>query len=258
MIKLVCIDIDGTATDGPDHPLRNQEKLADVIKETQKRGSIVYFVTGRGSAYVKNYLSTTEINASALCEMGAVHYSNSHAEPLSSDSVKSFMEIRGELEKIIESGLKGKYKQGWGKEGKEVMLTYNDHTQNRDISTMYRLIVSFLEKYNDKVDIMHSQTAVDVVPKGLNKAFAIRNIMEKYGIDGEIAAIGDSNGDKSMLDIADFVGAPQNAEESIKELVRERKERGFISDKITTHGTCDFLRKLLALEYFTTAMDLSC
>jgi HAD superfamily hydrolase (TIGR01484 family) len=109
--------------------------------------------------------------------------------------------------------------------GKEFTVTLHPRTGNS------------LQQLKDHVDIALGQlgveaivrtsaSAVDISPPGIDKASGLRWISSLYGTDlSQVAAIGDSDGDIPMLEVAGHSGAPSNAEESVSTRVAYRSSR---------------------------------
>ncbi len=90
-----------------------------------------------------------------------------------------------------------------------------------------------------------SLSAVDITPHGIDKFTALLLLSTKMGWDlsHEVAAIGDTKGDLTVLQNVAFPMCPANAIEEVKELVRNRG--GYVSDYPTVVGAVDCMIQLI-------------
>lgn len=92
--------------------------------------------------------------------------------------------------------------------------------------------------------IHHSTDTVDISPAGVDKGTGMLQVEKVTGISRfQTLGIGDSNGDRPMLELVDFAGCPQNASEECKELIRSKGERGYISSYPYAKGVANIIRR---------------
>jgi hypothetical protein len=90
----------------------------------------------------------------------------------------------------------------------------------------------------------HSTDAVDISPVGIDKGTGTLQIAEVTDIPlAQTLGIGDSNGDRPMLELVRFAGCPQNASEECKELVRSKGKRGYISPYPYAKGVANIIKR---------------
>jgi hypothetical protein len=88
-----------------------------------------------------------------------------------------------------------------------------------------------------EVEVTRSAAAVDVTPKGVDKAFGVTAVLDKQGVTwSEVLAIGDSWNDIPMLRAAGHSACPANAVPDVRELV------DYVSPYDATRGITDIIR----------------
>lgn len=97
------------------------------------------------------------------------------------------------------------------------------------------------------VIVHRSSQAVDITPPGIDKGSGILFLEEVTGIPrSEMLGIGDSGGDRPMLECVGFVGCPSNASPWCQEFVRSKG--GNISNLPYAAGVADVIRHFLPEE----------
>ena len=106
------------------------------------------------------------------------------------------------------------------------------------VNILYETIMGRIDNEALGLDISTSAAAVDIVPKGANKAGAIRILEKEYGIlASNSCCIGDSRNDLSMFEVCKYGACPNNASEIVKE------NASYISSYNNTRGVEDILKK---------------
>ncbi|MCB2228256.1 MAG: Cof-type HAD-IIB family hydrolase [Desulfarculaceae bacterium] len=97
------------------------------------------------------------------------------------------------------------------------------------------------------VTISPSSGAVDIFPN-IGKANALSHLARALGFDLEATlAVGDSlHSDLEMLQAAGYAACPNNSDPGLKEAVRAKGERGYVSDKSYSEGNVDIMSHALA------------
>jgi len=92
------------------------------------------------------------------------------------------------------------------------------------------------------VTIHHSTDTEDISPPGIDKGGGVIQIEKQTGIPHtQTLGIGDTNGDRPMLEIVSFVGCPANASSECKALVRTKGKNGYISPYSYAEGVVDII-----------------
>lgn len=89
-------------------------------------------------------------------------------------------------------------------------------------------------------EVMYSGVALHVHPPGINKGFGVRKVLELLGESPErIIAIGDSEVDLGMFEVADFSACPSHAPEEVK------KRADYVASKPYSEGFIEIAEKFL-------------
>jgi hydroxymethylpyrimidine pyrophosphatase-like HAD family hydrolase len=85
------------------------------------------------------------------------------------------------------------------------------------IEEFFVAVKQSLLNYSNLIVITHSKSAVDITPKGIDKASGVRFLSERTGIPlDEMLGIGDTQGDLPMLKIVGLPAAPSNASDDVR------------------------------------------
>ncbi len=118
-----------------------------------------------------------------------------------------------------------------------------EYGSDASIEEAYESLKRELENLIEKgvIEIHHSDSAVDISPRGIDKASGIKFLAELTGINPmQIVGIGDTNGDAPMMELVGYVGCPTNASEGCKKLVAEKN--GYISPLPYAAGVIDIIK----------------
>jgi len=89
-------------------------------------------------------------------------------------------------------------------------------------------------------EVMYSGVAVHVHPPGINKGFGVRKVLELMGkTPDRIIAIGDSEVDIDMFEVADFTACPSHAPEEVK------RRADYVASKPYSDGFIEIAEKFL-------------
>lgn len=90
------------------------------------------------------------------------------------------------------------------------------------------------------IEMHHSDSAVDISPKGIDKASGVKFLAGYTGLDlNKVVGTGDTNGDFPMLSQVGHTSCPKNATLGCKKLVKETG--GYISKLTMAAGVADIL-----------------
>lgn len=109
------------------------------------------------------------------------------------------------------------------------------------VEELYSQVIGSLPNdMNDLVFVTYSSSAVDITPKGVDKASGLTFLSERTSIPFvEMLGIGDTKGDFPMLERVGFPACPSNAKPEVIELVQERN--GHVAQKPNTAGVWEIL-----------------
>lgn len=247
MIKLVAIDMDGTL-------LNSKKELLDETKQYFKNfhnkntETLLVLCTGRPETGIRPYLKDLgylEENHYIISQNGANIYESQTGKRVmdafvNSTAIQKWIEL-GKRHGISVMGagvdyyysfdedptewmefdvklVSGKLKRIPTKESLNTdfykILLMGDEEQLNEFETFIP------EEWKDEFYVVRSQKyLVEVLTKGVNKAFGLEKLAQKLNIQpSEIAAIGDAANDIEMLEYAGLAIAMGNASEEVKSI----------------------------------------
>ena len=245
MIKLVAIDMDGTLLNSKKELL---EETKQYFKDFQKKetDTLLVLCTGRPESGIRPYLKDLgylEENHYIISQNGANIYESRTGKRvmdafLDSAAIQKWIEL-GKKHGISVMGAGVDYYYCFDQEPTEWMefdvklvsgklkripteeslntdyykiLLMGDEEQLNEFETFIP------EEWRDEFYVVRSQKyLVEVLTKGVNKAFGLEKLAQKLNIQpSEIAAIGDAANDIEMLEYAGLAIAMGNASEEVK------------------------------------------
>ncbi len=227
----VLLDIDGCLTTRKYESL-DLKSLNCIKKLLSKIHCSKSFCTGRSQPYVELMGQILNIKATTnILEHGCILNTTTDSSDFCDINPKITQKILREMRRIRDTlSLSSKCVL---EPGKEIALSLNPVTTMEDL----KLFVSNIPNiHNFSVKI--SADSIDISPEGISKGGAI---LEVFKNPNGILAIGDSEGDRTMLEIVEFPACPANASQGIKELVLSRN--GYVSKKYHAQGVLDILLK---------------
>lgn len=242
-ILLVTLDIEGclTINKGVALPLQALDRL-------QKAKATAPFVlsTGRPQPYAELMIQILGPKASvypSVVENGCFLYDSQKEimfpHPLVTKGIiEDFDGIRGILEEC--------FPESPVQPGKELCISLTPH-KKIGVEDLFQSVQRALEIYKKKIFISHSNSAVDITPKGIDKGTGLLFLCKHIGISpGSVLAIGDSNNDMQVLSLAGYVGCPSNSKNEVIDLVR--KKGGYVAKTAYTDGVIEILRHYRLIE----------
>lgn len=124
--------------------------------------------------------------------------------------------------------------------GKELCVSLNP-ISGMTVKELYATTLKMLSpKMRKLVFVTHSSSAVDITPKGVNKASGLEFLSNRTGIAfSAMIGIGDTAGDLPMLEKVGFPTCPGNATEEVMELVKNKG--GYIAKAPNTAGVWEIM-----------------
>lgn len=247
MIKLVAIDMDGTLLNSKKELL---EETKQYFKDFHKKetDTLLVLCTGRPESGIRPYLKDLgylEENHYIISQNGANIYESRTGKRvmdafLDSAAIQKWIEL-GKKHGISVMGagvdyyycfdqeptewmefdvklVSGKLKRIPTKESLNTdfykILLMGDEEQLNEFETFIP------EEWRDEFYVVRSQKyLVEVLTKGVNKAFGLEKLSQKLNIQpSEIAAVGDAANDIEMLEYAGLAIAMGNASEEVKSI----------------------------------------
>jgi len=236
-IRLLVFDIDGVLTRHErkafDLPLL--ECLARMNRAAREDLShvAVTLCTGRPAAYVEAMLRAIDGHVPAVFENGAALYFPEGyrflPHPMLEDQT-NFQAIRQRLEEtLVRTG------QVFFQPGKEYSLSIlaSSPTQTNDL---YDLTLSALGPLRESVDLVFSESCLNLLPRGVHKGKGIEFLASQtdYAL-GDMLGVGDSDVDLPFLAKVGYSAAPANANPNVKRLVQ------YVAPRSAADGVRDIL-----------------
>lgn len=199
---------------------RIKEEVARIINEFSKK-AVFIVASGREERVIKALAPTLQPSAWVL-ENGAKLIVGGKTYFIKSDR---WDENRETIVKILERE-RIYYSLG------EVIVYVNGVAARRP--DLERLLKDLGDLEWNRQDLM-------VLPRGVNKGSGARKALELLGFKGKVYAIGDSENDAKLFEIADVKVAVQNAIEQIKAIA------DYVLDEPNGKGVIKFLRALMQI-----------
>jgi hydroxymethylpyrimidine pyrophosphatase-like HAD family hydrolase len=220
--RLIVCDIEGCITPPRRGTIELSElaPLAAYCRATQSDQSLppLVFCTGRQIPYaecVAQMLGAFFPDFPSVVENGAFLYDIAGNKvlrhpALSDESMAQLDEVRRAAQSLLT-------RHGAAREfGKELCLSLNPPGEMA-IEAFYQIVCEALSAWSESITITHSQSAVDITPRGIDKAAGVLFLSEQTGIaPEEMLGIGDTQGDLPMLRLVGQPCGPANASEEVR------------------------------------------
>jgi HAD superfamily hydrolase (TIGR01484 family) len=247
-IKLISTDFDGTLFaefENPPIPLRLQEIIADL----QARGVKWVINTGRDMSGLMETLARSKISVKpdylVLVEREIHSHENSHYVGLPDwndachrDHEELFVRVRADLPRLV-SWVDSQFDATVYEDAYSPFCLLAGNNADADA------IHEYMEEYCREVPnltVVRNDVYARFCHAKYNKGTALAEIARRLDISPkQILAAGDHLNDLPMLDLeyANFLVAPGNAIDTVKEAVRN--QNGFVSDLLRGHGVAQGL-----------------
>ena len=236
-IEAIVIDIDGCVLDTKKGAIVDSYGTLRICQQVtsgrEGHSPEVFLCTGRDRNYVEavgQFIGTPRL---AVIEHGAYLF-DLWTEKLIPNPIVASLEQRLSREEVLrflaECG-------GWLYPGKDICFTLYP-PERMTIPDFCQLTLKAFQAY--PVEIVYSNIAVDVTPKGLNKGEGVKFLAQKARINlSKAVGIGDSRGDFSWLSLVGQVGCPANSSGECVEFVTKRG--GYVSPLTFASGVADVI-----------------
>lgn len=224
-IQLIVSDIEGCISPGKGFPL---DLVALVEIQSHNRnaqkgeGIPLTLCTGRPQPFVEAFCQMLAVYLPCVCENGAFLYDVKKDRILRHPGVtEQHMKALQELGRLLEVTVKPKYPHH-REPGKEICISLNPDAPLENYADKIKLLYEHIKPYVDPYlfTVTHSTSAVDITPKGIDKAAGVRFLSEVVNIPLEyMFGIGDTAGDLPFLRITGLAAAPSNGATVIKGVV---------------------------------------
>ena len=263
-IKLVAIDLDGTLLNSDKKVSR---KNFEIIKKLRAKGIFVVIATGRPLGGFSWILDDLELNSDddySITNTGSLIIKNKDKSDVSKKilSMGDYLNLKKIINDNLQIGIYNKYNLYSNSEKvnkyflfeSEILKMPIEKIDEKDMSQRVDSItitgnkdaVDEFEKNYNEILLKTYQTVrnvpevFEVLHKEADKGQALKRLCEILNVDlKSTLAIGDSNNDKTMLNMAGVSATCGNGRESVKEMVDIVSNYSNDED-----GVCDILEKV--------------
>ena len=244
-LKLIACDLDGTLLLNGAQSLRAD--TCGLIQGLLDRGILFFAASGRQYTNLRRLFEPVKENIGYLCENGCVSFYHGEMlhkvrmeRALAQEIITAIQQKEGA--EVLVSGVMVSYLQP-----KDMRYYYHmrDVVKNDvvivpdllDIGEEYMKVSAYVEggvkdeddwkkRFGDRCTVVTGGNDwLDMMPKNVNKAVALRGVLEKLGISPEeCMAIGDNDNDREMLELVGFPAAVVSAKPGIRAIAREETD----------------------------------
>lgn len=238
MIRVFVSDIDGCLGEPyQSYDLDTLRVLRERIRE-HPNAPAFSLCSGRAYAYVESVSQLMDVRAPVLFEGGGGLF----------DPVAARVEWHPEFTQEVEAALEevGSWLRRDALAGTALMFDHGKRTQRgivgADGEAIRRLVPevqSFVSDLQAGLCVFSTPVSIDVLPEAMTKAAAMRWLAERLEIDlGEMAYIGDSEGDLPALQIVGRSFAPANAAPEVRAEVEVVTQGAVASGTLEAYDAC--------------------
>lgn len=263
-IKLVAIDLDGTLLNSDKKVSR---KNFEIIKKLREKGIFVVIATGRPFGGFSWILDDLELNSDddySITNTGSLIIKNKDNSDVSKKilSMGDYLNLKNIINDKLQIGIYNKYNLYSNSEKvnkhflfeSEILKMPIEKIDEKDMSQRVDRITitgnkdavdEFEKNYNEKLlktyqTVRNVPEVFEVLHKEADKGQALKRLCEILNVDlKSTLAIGDSNNDKTMLNMAGVSATCGNGRDSVKEMVDIVSNYSNDED-----GVCDILEKV--------------
>jgi hypothetical protein len=244
-IRLVVCDIEGCLTINKKQPidtgtLTKIHAYCELARHGEKPPIVL--CTGRPQPYAEAIIQSLDAffpNFPSIVENGCFLYDPVEdaviANPAIEGREKELRQVRIFLEENIVAKRLAKIEPG-----KELCISLNPFF-GQTVENLFHFTLKLLpQEIKNLVFVTFSSSAVDITPKGVNKASGLEFLSRRTGIAfAEMIGIGDTSGDFPMLELVGHPACPANARQEVIDLVKKRS--GYVAKASNTSGVWDIL-----------------
>lgn len=263
-VKLVAIDLDGTLLNSDKKVSR---KNFEIIKKLRAKGIFVVIATGRPLGGFSWILDDLELNSDddySITNTGSLIIKNKNKSDVSKKilSMGDYLNLKKIINDKLQIGIYNKYNLYSNSERvnkhflfeSEILKMPIEKIDEKDMSQRVDRITitgnkdavdEFEKNYNEKLlktyqTVRNVPEVFEVLHKEADKGQALKRLCEILNVDlKSTLAIGDSNNDKTMLNMAGVSATCGNGRDSVKEMVDIVSNYSNDED-----GVCDILEKV--------------
>jgi len=243
-VKWIIADIDGCITPEESVPwdLDLFWKLARISRDASQgrgRNAPLTFCTGRPQPYVEVLAKLLDIRAPIICENGAVFYTvhdnrSRYGPGVTNEKMISLRALRA----FLEAEILPDYPDVVYQFGKEAHMSVFSQKPELFEGITERIREFVEQRGGPDLDITPTHYYLNISLRGVDKGRALHALCRELGVDrGEVAGIGDTEGDLPLRDAVGFFACPGNAKQAIKDAA------DYVSPFPTLEGVLDILER---------------
>lgn len=247
MIKLIVLDLDGTLI--TDQKELTQQTI-DIIREAQEKRILVTIATGRAFELTKPYAEKLNIKIPLILNNGAlIKHRNPESiitkHTLDDKTVDYFIDYANQHQLgytfYAEDGFytndpnRTAFYTTWNESHPDAQIKLIQDPTKEDLFTrsLYKMLIVIPDedmmsqtytRFKDHPDFHVTQSLnefFDVLPKGINKGTALKQLMESYHLKPEnVLVFGDNTNDLEIFKVAMHTVAMPNASEDLKAIAK--------------------------------------
>ena len=222
MIRLFLADIDGClAAPYKAYDLDGFRTLAEYGRRAETDPTLprLGICSGRSYAYVEAVAQALDLRGPALFESGGGRFDLATAsirwsDHLTPDVERQLHAVRDYFHRDVlpDTG----FAYDYGKRAQSGVVW----TDEAEVARWAEIVDRWVTDRFPDLNVHPTHVSIDVVPRALTKRVAVETVAEEEGLGlGELAFIGDTDGDIAALEAVGFSFAPQNAQAAVKEVV---------------------------------------
>lgn len=241
MVKLFLADIDGClAAPYEPYDLDGFAELADYGRRAEADPSLpkIGICSGRSYAYVEAVAQALDLRGPALFESGGGRFDLATAtirwSPLLTDEVeRALREVRDYFHRDVLPG--SDFAFDYGKRAQVGLVG----TDQEAVARMAGVVNAFVTDTFPGLIVHPTHVSIDVLPRALTKRAAVETVAAEEGLAvGELAFIGDTQGDIAALEAVGFSFAPQNAAPEVKAAVQTVTRGAVLEGTLEAYRWC--------------------
>lgn len=224
-VGLIVCDIEGCLNAGKTRVLdiQNLKRLSLYNRDCISTGKpFLTLMSGRQQPFVEAYANLLAVYTPCICENGALAYFPGedrllYHETITSDVIRAVESCRSRVRSLIANGLEAQIEAG-----KEICISVNPIKSSRGTQLSVNALFEILHRETnlELLEVTHSMSAVDITPKGINKASGLTWLSRLYDLDvANMIGIGDSRGDLGFLKAVGYSGGPANSSQEVRDAV---------------------------------------
>lgn len=216
--KILAVDLDGTLTRGGEDEVKPCIRRA--LTSLREMGWMLILVTGRDRGYIMGRRDLKDLFGAWVLEAGLAAYVPETGEYwcFADEAWRTMIKKLARLPFVEE---------------KENTISFNEE--------YFEIVRREVECMGLEVAFRNNRSNIIILPPGVDKGFGLREVLKLLDIRGFVAAIGDSEIDRELLETADFKAVVADADLEVKMIAN------YIAKKKDGEGVIEVIKLLPSL-----------